>query len=161
MLKIVVTETPAEKRWTLHGQLVGPWVRQLRICWRKACGGAGGQKCVVNLDDVTFIDKAGEKLLRVMAKEGIEFVARGISIRYLVEELSKTSPKRNLSKPFGSLLAGVVAVSVSFLPSATRVQTHESRAAQESTATQRNSHCLNSSIANGTEEGAPKCFPIL
>jgi len=35
MLKINFSETPAEERWILHGQLTDPWVAELEACWKK------------------------------------------------------------------------------------------------------------------------------
>ena len=87
MLKITVTETPTEMRWTLHGRLVAPWVRELRKSWNAANQSREGRTCLVDLDDVTLIDEAGEKLLRTMARGGVQFVAHGVSNKHFLEEL--------------------------------------------------------------------------
>jgi len=44
-------------------------------------------KCIVDLNDVTFIDEKGERLLRTMSKEGVQFVARGIYMKHLLQEM--------------------------------------------------------------------------
>jgi anti-anti-sigma regulatory factor len=87
VLKIIVIETQMENRWILQGQLVGPWVRELRECWKKKPRTESGQKCVVDLNDVTFIDKSGERLLRAMSKKGAELVAKGMYTKYLLEKV--------------------------------------------------------------------------
>src|ERR1700730_17548771 len=73
MLKISFSETPAEERWILHGWLTDPWVHELRTCWRKNHRTHVGRACVVDLNEVTFIDKSGERLLCKLAKEGAQF----------------------------------------------------------------------------------------
>jgi anti-anti-sigma regulatory factor len=68
MLKITFSETPAEERWILHGRLVHPWVQELRTCWKKNHRAEARRVCIVDLNEVTFIDKSGERLLRKLAK---------------------------------------------------------------------------------------------
>lgn len=94
MLKITVTETQTESRWILQGQLLGPWVNELRRYW-KAKHRESRKRCVVDLNDVMFIDKSGERLLRAMSKKGAEFVASGIYTRHVLERLKKRSEFRH------------------------------------------------------------------
>jgi anti-anti-sigma regulatory factor len=100
VLKITVTETQTEKRWILQGRLVGPWVHELRSCWKKGHRAQNSQRCVIDLNDVTFIDKSGERLLRAMSKKGAELVASGLYTKHLLEKV-KTG-KRSLSKLLAS-----------------------------------------------------------
>ena len=93
MLKITMNKTPTQERWILHGQLVGPWVRELRSCWKKRHRTQTWQKCIVDLNDVTFIDKSGERLLRAISKKGAEFVANGIYTKHVLD-MVKTTGKR-------------------------------------------------------------------
>jgi anti-anti-sigma regulatory factor len=65
------------------GKLVGPWVKELEQCWRSA----GASKVRVDLTGVTFIDDAGEELLRTMQRERVEFVAEGCFITGIVDEI--------------------------------------------------------------------------
>ena len=85
MLKITRTETPAEEKWILQGRLVGLWVTELRKCWKKTHRTDKNLKCVVDLNDVTFIDEKGERLLRTMSKEGVQFIASGIYTKHLLQ----------------------------------------------------------------------------
>ena len=87
MLKITRTETLAEEKWILQGRLVGLWVTELRKCWKKTHRTDNNLKCIVDLNDVTFIDEKGERLLRTMSKEGVQFVARGIYVKHLLQEM--------------------------------------------------------------------------
>ena len=86
MLKITRTETPAEEKWVLQGRLVGLWVSELRRCWKKAHRSDNNLKCIVDLNDVTFIDEKGERLLRSMSKEGAQFIATGIYTKHVLQQ---------------------------------------------------------------------------
>ena len=107
MLKITITETQTEDRWILQGRLVRPWVRELRFSWKKKHRTQSSQRCVVDLNDVTFIDKSGEKLLRAMFKQGAELVASGRYPRHLLEKLKATG-KDSLSKLLICFFAAVL-----------------------------------------------------
>ena len=86
VLRISINETPTEKRWILQGRLVGPWVGELRASWKRRHSNASGRTCVVDLSDVAFIDTRGERLLRAMSKEGVQFIATGIYIKHVLQQ---------------------------------------------------------------------------
>jgi hypothetical protein len=87
VLKITIHDTPTERKWTLEGRLVGPWVGELRSNWKRTYCGAEGRTHVVDLVDVFFIDKSGERLLRAMAKQGVKFIATSVYTRHVIEQL--------------------------------------------------------------------------
>ena len=91
MLRITITETPKEMRWVLQGRLIGPWVSEMRIRWKRARHTYSGQTCVVDLNDVSFIDKAGERLLRAMSKKGAQLVANGMYTKHVLEKVKAAS----------------------------------------------------------------------
>src|SRR3984885_497538 len=103
MLKINFSQTTAGEKWNLHGRLSGPWVDELRACWKVNHRTDAGRACIVDLNDVTFIDKSGEKLLRMLAEDGAQFSASGTYIRHVIENLSARS-KRSISNLFGLLI---------------------------------------------------------
>jgi len=43
MLKITITNTAKEERWTLQGRLVVPWVKELKASWKRTHPSAQGQ----------------------------------------------------------------------------------------------------------------------
>jgi anti-anti-sigma regulatory factor len=87
MLRINFAQSDTEQRWTLCGQLAGPWVAELRACWEHGCAIANGARPVVDLSDVTFIDESGEKLLSEIREGGAKFVAAGIETKHLLDNL--------------------------------------------------------------------------
>jgi len=86
-LRITHAQTKTEQRWTLCGQLTGPWVAELRACWEHGRQVASNGHAVVDLSDVTFIDESGEKLLSEMRSAGAEFVAAGVDTKHLLKNL--------------------------------------------------------------------------
>ena len=86
MLKITRTETPVEEKWVLQGRLVGLWVSELRRCWKKTHRADKNLKCIVDLNEVTFIDEKGERLLRTMFKEGAQLMATGMYIKHVLQQ---------------------------------------------------------------------------
>ena len=103
MLRITHARTRTEQRWTLCGQLAGPWVGELRTCWRQCRDVEGSARRVVDLSDVTFIDETGERLLLEMRNGGAEFVATGVDTKHLLKNLKAKGapPLRRFIRPFG------------------------------------------------------------
>ncbi len=87
MLKITNRATADEDTWILCGQLAGLWVAELRSNWDQERRRSRGRRCVIDLSDVTVIDKSGEELLAELREEGAEFVARGVYTKHVVENL--------------------------------------------------------------------------
>jgi anti-anti-sigma regulatory factor len=87
MLRIATEATATEQRWTLCGQLTGPWVAELRASWDQTRQASESSRYLIDLSDVTFIDEGGERLLQEMRKEGAEFLARGVDTRDILENL--------------------------------------------------------------------------
>ena len=87
-------ETQTENRWILQGQLAGPWVHELRSLWKKMRPEHKGPKCVLDLNDVTFIDKRGETLLRAICKKGAQLIASGVYTKHVLEKLNGNGNKQ-------------------------------------------------------------------
>jgi anti-anti-sigma regulatory factor len=90
MLRITTTETDDRQTWTLHGQLAGPFVAELKSTWDNA---PKHEKRVVDLTNVTFVDEAGARALCGMKDAGAQFIARGVDTQHLLDDLKrKTAP---------------------------------------------------------------------
>ena len=86
MLKITRRDEGGTAVIQVEGKLAGPWVKELESFWRSA--GAEQTKPVrVDLTAVSFIDEAGEELLRTMHQERVELRARGCFTRCLVQTI--------------------------------------------------------------------------
>ena len=99
MLKITITSTAKEEKWTLQGRLVGPWVKELKTNWNRARRMPDEGKCIVNLDEVTFIDKSGERLLRAMSKKGAHLIATGMYVKHVLEQVRDAIGGANAASP--------------------------------------------------------------
>jgi hypothetical protein len=87
MLRITTHNTRAVITFTLEGKLVGPWVRELELCWRDASAARRRQLFCVDLTKVNFIDSAGKNLLSLMHQSGAELIAAGCMTKALVESV--------------------------------------------------------------------------
>jgi hypothetical protein len=116
VLKITINQTPTEERWILQGRLVGPWVDELRTSWKKTHRTHGGTTRVLDLSDVSFIDKAGERLLRTMFKQGAKLVADGMYIKHVLEQLKANGVRGSIALMV-CLFAGLQTSVVVSLPS--------------------------------------------
>ncbi len=94
MLKVTFTDTPTEQKWILQGRLTDPWVSELWTSWTNARDAREGRRCVVDLNDVTFIDQNGETVLLAMMAEDVRFVASGVSTKYLLNDLRSKNKNR-------------------------------------------------------------------
>jgi hypothetical protein len=94
MLKISMNETPTEEKWILCGRLTAPWVREFKINWKKNHRSGNGRTCIVDLDQITFIDKSGERFLRHLLKQGAQLMASGVYTRHVLENLAARNNSR-------------------------------------------------------------------
>jgi hypothetical protein len=91
MLRITITNTATAERWTLQGRLVAPWVNELKTSWNRAHRAIRRRKCIVNLNEVTFIDRSGERVLRSMSKQGARLVASDVYVKHVLDRLCNES----------------------------------------------------------------------
>jgi ABC-type transporter Mla MlaB component len=110
MLRINFTETSSEERWTLHGRLTAPWVRVLRACWKKNHRSRKERACIVDLNEITTIDKSGERFLLLLMREGAQCIATGVYIKHVLKQLTTKGKGSILKRLAGFFLAAVIAV---------------------------------------------------
>jgi anti-anti-sigma regulatory factor len=99
MLRIAINDTASEQRWRLQGRLAGPWIPELRSNWERTQEGRQGRKCVVDLSDLTFVDERGEEVLKIMMREGAQFIACGVCVRYLLDKLDRALRRHTDPRP--------------------------------------------------------------
>ncbi len=96
MLKITITDLPDEQRWSLQGQLVGQWVAELKSSWREAHQAEDTRRCIVELIEVTSIDRNGEAVLAEIMTQGAEFVASDVYTKHLLRNLRSEMKHRRM-----------------------------------------------------------------
>ncbi|MEA3006418.1 MAG: hypothetical protein QOI94_1687 [Acidobacteriaceae bacterium] len=87
MLRITVTETAMGERWILQGQLTKQSVAELVSSWRASVAQPPARCRIVDLNEVTSIDKSGEEALLMMVQQGATFVASGLYTKHLLNQL--------------------------------------------------------------------------
>jgi anti-anti-sigma regulatory factor len=97
MLKITITDLPDEQRWSLQGRLVGQSAAELRSAWI-ARRGADTRRCLVELIDVTFIDRSGEDVLAEIMSDGAEFIASDVYATHLLGNLRSALKRTSARK---------------------------------------------------------------
>ena len=94
MLKITRIDTPTEQKLILEGRLTEPWIADLGSHWEEARHAHPQGRFVVDLRGVMRIDNGGERALAQMKTEGAEFLASGIRMKYLVQDLETEVQER-------------------------------------------------------------------
>jgi hypothetical protein len=98
MLRITTANSPAEQRWILQGRLVGPWIAELETVWKRRRR-FETQRCVVDLTEVTLIDKRGQKMLKTMRRAGAELIARGVYLAHIVSDIKSQCKRASQPRP--------------------------------------------------------------
>lgn len=60
---------------------------ELKASCKRAHRTEQGRRCIVNLDEVTFIDESGERMLRSMCNQGAQFVASDVYVKHVLDRL--------------------------------------------------------------------------
>jgi ABC-type transporter Mla MlaB component len=90
-----MNELPDEQRWSLQGHLVGEWADELMSTWRKKRQVGDTRKCIVELIEVTSIDRNGEAVLAELMSQGVEFIASDVYTKHVLQNLrSELEPSR-------------------------------------------------------------------
>jgi ABC-type transporter Mla MlaB component len=87
MLRITIKEKNSEQRWTLQGRLTKECVAELILNWSAARSRPSAGTRIVDLNEITVIDKSGEEVLSMMIGEGTKFVATGLYTKHLLDAL--------------------------------------------------------------------------
>ena len=97
MLKITINDFPDEQRWSLQGQLVGQWAAEFKSTWREARHIGDTRRRIVELIEMTSIDRDGEAVLAEIMSQGAEFIASDVYTKHLLRNL-RSELKRSRMK---------------------------------------------------------------
>lgn len=84
MLKITIGDFPGKQTWLLQGRLAGQWADELSSTWKEQHCHPEKGKCIVELIDVTFVDRNGETMLAEFMRQGAGFVANDVYTKHLL-----------------------------------------------------------------------------
>jgi hypothetical protein len=72
-------------------------VAELISTWRASPTCPSSKRRIVDLEQVTSIDKSGEEALSIMIRDGATVLASGVYTRHLVEELLAQKTRKKAS----------------------------------------------------------------
>src|SRR3981081_1243870 len=93
MLRISVIDNRTQRRFVLEGQLIAPWVAELRTAWKAASGEIEGRALVVHLKNVCVISQEGENALLELMNAGAKFRCSGVLTKHVIHELRRRSKR--------------------------------------------------------------------
>src|SRR5438552_18187871 len=93
-----MTNSTEEQRWSLQGQFVGQSAAALRSTWRTAHIVGDTRKCIVELIEVTSIDRNGEEALSEIMSHGGEFIASDVYTKHLLQNLRSVLERRRVKE---------------------------------------------------------------
>jgi anti-anti-sigma regulatory factor len=89
MMKVQMTEAGDRVVLQVAGRLTGAFVPELENCWKTILAGHPGGQVLLDLKDVTCIDRAGRYLLQIMHGQGVRFMRAGLAIQDIVAQIAE------------------------------------------------------------------------
>jgi hypothetical protein len=89
MLRISVIDSRTERRFVVEGELIAPWVAELRTAWKAANEEIEGRTLVVDLKDVCVISQEGENALLELMNAGAKFRCTGVVTKHVIQQLRR------------------------------------------------------------------------
>lgn len=89
VLRITTIQSGGQRKLVLEGQLVEPWVTELKKVWQEANQSPEGQQLVIDLCEVTIISSQAENVLLEIRRAGAQFVCGGILNKHLVRQIDR------------------------------------------------------------------------
>jgi hypothetical protein len=95
MLKISIVESRNQRRLVLEGQLIEPWVAELRSACDKARSDLHDRELVLDLRNLTAIGQQAENVLIDLITERIKFRCSGVFTRHVFRQLARRAGRNN------------------------------------------------------------------
>jgi ABC-type transporter Mla MlaB component len=92
MLRITVLDEPDQVTLKLEGTLGGIWVAELEDSWRGANATLDGRSFRLDLTAVDRVDSAGNYLLALLRRNGVQLIASGTTMSDLVRSIARDWP---------------------------------------------------------------------
>ena len=92
MLRITVQDEPDQVTLKLEGNLDGIWVTELEDSWRTASSKFGSRLLRLDLAAVDRVDSAGNYLLALLHRSGVQLIASGTAMTERVRDIARDWP---------------------------------------------------------------------
>jgi hypothetical protein len=89
MFKISIVETRSRRRLILEGQLLPPWIGELKSAWRRAGEELQGRTLIIDLRNVTLISRDAENALFELMTDGAKFSSGDVLTKHVLQRLAR------------------------------------------------------------------------
>lgn len=89
MFKISVVEHDGQQKLVLEGTLVEPWTEEVEKVWRGVVSTASDRKPIIDLQNVTAINKGGEQTLYKLMSQGARFRCVDVFTKDVLKRVAK------------------------------------------------------------------------
>ena len=89
MFRISVVESDGQQKLVLEGTLVHPWTSEVEKAWRGVAGDASHPKPIIDLQNVTAINRDGEETLYKLMSQGARFRCVDVFTRDVLKRLAR------------------------------------------------------------------------
>jgi anti-anti-sigma regulatory factor len=89
MFKISIVDTDGHRTLVLEGTLVHPWTAEVETAWKSAREQLQGRKLVIDLRNVTLINRDGEETLLRLMEDGAKFSCRDVLTKHVLKQLAR------------------------------------------------------------------------
>jgi hypothetical protein len=89
MFKISVVENDGQQKLVLEGTLVYPWTAEVEKAWRGVTSGASDRKPIIDLQNITAINRDGEETLYKLMSQGARFRCVDVFTRDVLKRVAR------------------------------------------------------------------------
>jgi hypothetical protein len=89
MFKLSIVDTQGRRTLVLEGTLVRPWTTEVETAWNSAREQLQGRKLVVDMKNVTLINRDGEKTLLRLMEDGARFSCKDVLTKHVLKQLAR------------------------------------------------------------------------
>jgi hypothetical protein len=89
MFRISIVDTPSQRKLVVEGTLIGPWITELRSTWINASQDLGDRKLVIDLGDVTVINREGEDAIFDLMRKGVNSSSGSVLTKHVLKQLAR------------------------------------------------------------------------
>jgi hypothetical protein len=89
MFRISVVESDGQQKLVLEGTLVHPWTSEVEKAWRGVASGTSESRPIIDLANVTAINRDGEETLYKLMSQGARFRCADVFTKDVLKRVAK------------------------------------------------------------------------
>jgi len=89
MFRISVVQSDGQQKLILEGTLVHPWTAEVEKAWRGVASGDSDRKPIIDLQNVTAINRDGEETLYKLMSQGSRFRCVDVFTKDVLKRVAK------------------------------------------------------------------------